>query len=343
MKYIEDINAALEQKKSYLLSIEELIKKQTEKAKTEREKNLKNIINRPNSAREDYLKMLGWPLTETVKDPLSVEKTLLSCEDEGYNIYRMKFEIFENFYFYGLYFEYRDKKLPFVISQHGGNGTPELCSGIYDGDTANYNHMTERVLKRGAHVFAPQTLLWHKEKYDLDYNRENLDYRLKQLGGSIAALEIYCIKSVINYFEKLPCVDSKRIGMIGLSYGGFYTLYTTAADTRIKSALSCAFFNDRHKYSWFDFTWKNSAHKFFDSEVALLCYPRKLCLSVGAKDELFDVNTAKAEYERLQNEIEICGIDKDWVNFGVHEGGHEIPHDDELIDEMFEALNKSRD
>ena len=66
-------------------------------------------------------------------------------------------------------------------------------------------------------------------------------------------------------------------------------------------------------------------------------------MSVGAKDELFDVNTAKAEYERLQNEIEICGIDKDWVNFGVHEGGHEVPHDDELIDEMFEALNKSGD
>lgn len=340
MKYIEDINATLEQKKSYLFSVEELIKTKMEKAKSEREKNLKNIIKDTDSARKEYLEMLGWPLTETVKDPISVKKTLLSCEEEGYNIYRMKFEIFENFFFYGLYFEYRDQKLPFVISQHGGNGTPELCSGIYDGNTANYNHMTERVFKRGAHVFAPQTLLWHKEKYGLDYNRENLDYRLKQLGGSLAALEIYCIKSAINYFEKLPCVDSKRIGMIGLSYGGFYTLYTTAADTRIKSALSCAFFNDRCKYSWFDFTWKNSAYKFFDSEVALLCYPRKLCLSVGEGDTLFDVNTAKIEYERLCDEIKMCGIEQDWVNLEVHSGGHEVCVDDKTIDDMVKALKE---
>ena len=40
----------------------------------------------------------------------------------------------------------------FVISQHGGGGTPELCSDFY-GDT-NYNHLTRRILSRGAVVSA---------------------------------------------------------------------------------------------------------------------------------------------------------------------------------------------
>lgn len=341
MNYSEDKKATVEQRKSYLGSIERLIEKRQTQYKKRREQYLKNIVETPESARRDFCKMLGWPLTEAVKDPLSVEKTLLSHEDDGYNIYRIKLEIFEDFFFYGLYFEYRDQKLPLVISQHGGLGTPEICSGLYDGDTVNYNHMTERVLKRGVHVFAPQVLLWNPENYDVEFDRKDLDSKLKQVGGSIAALEIYCIKSAINYFEKQQYVDSERIGMVGLSYGGFYTLFTTAADTRIKAALSSAFFNDRCKYSWSDFTWRDSAEKFLDSEVALLCYPRKLWLSVGANDELFGIETAKAEYAYLRDDIAKCKIDKDWLNFEIHDGTHEFCHDDKAIDYIIKTLKEN--
>ena len=340
MKYSEDKKSTMEQRKDYLDSIEKLIENKQSECRLKREKYIKKIINEPDEARREYLEMLGWPLTDKVNDPVSVEKTLLSREEDGYNIYRMKFEIFKDFHFYGLYFEYRDQKLPLVISQHGGLGTPELCSGLYNGDTANYHHMTERVLKRGVNVFAPQVVLWSIENYGIEYDRERLDAKLKQVGSSIAALEIYCIESALNYFEKQPCVDSERIGMIGLSYGGFYTLYTTAADTRIKSALSCAFYNERDRYSWVDFTWKNSAERFFDSETALLCYPRKLWLSVGECDDLFDVNTAKVEYERLCDEIKMCGIEQDWVNLEVHSGGHEVCVDDKTIDDMVKALKE---
>ncbi|WP_438983966.1 hypothetical protein [Vulcanococcus sp.] len=33
--------------------------------------------------------------------------------------------------------------------------------------------------------------------------------------------------------------------MMGFSYGGFYTLYTSALDQRIKAAVVSGFFNDR--------------------------------------------------------------------------------------------------
>ena len=84
----------------------------------QREKYAKDIISRPEEARREFKQMLGRPVNTEVNDPLSVEQLL--SEEDDYNIYRMKFEIFKNFCFYGLFFEYRNQKLPLVISQHGG-------------------------------------------------------------------------------------------------------------------------------------------------------------------------------------------------------------------------------
>lgn len=340
MKYNEEVNVTEPQKQSYLASINSLIKNRQAKYDQKRIDNLNRIINEPEQSRNEFIDMLGWPLTEKITKPISVKKELLSEEDDGYNIYRMSFEIFENFFFYGLLFEYRDKKLPFVICQHGGLGTPESCSGIYNGDTANYNHMTERIVQRGVHAFAPQLLLWSKEKYGIDYDRVILDAQLKQLGGSIAALEIYCIRSVIAYFEAQAYVDAERIGMAGLSYGGFYTLYTAAIEKKIKAALCSSFFNDLYRYSWVDFTWKSSAEKFLNSEAALLCYPRKLWLSVGSEDTCFELDTAQKEYNRLCDEIEICKINKTWLNFEIYKSNHVFCPDDNFVDEFTSELKK---
>lgn len=339
VKYSEDTKATESHRSDYLKSIEKLIEKRQRKYDKTRLNNAKNIINEPEKSRLDFINMLGWPLTEPIIVPQDFKKEFLS--DEGdYTIQRVGFEIFEDFWFYGLLFEYKNKKLPLVIAQHGGLGTPERCSGLYGGDTANYNHMTERILKRGVHVFVPQVLLWSAETYGVDYDRNNIDSKLKQLGGSIAALEMYCIRSVISFFENEANVDEKRIGMAGLSYGGFYTLFTAAADTRIKTALCSSYFNDAYTYSWCDFTWKNSAEKFLHSETALLCYPRKLWLSVGEKDSCFGIDTAKAEYLRLRSEIEICNISDDWLKFEIYDGDHLFCPEDKFIDEMIAELKK---
>ncbi len=340
MRYSEEKNKTKGQKQSYLDSIKNLIEKRQKEYDEKRFDNLNKIINEPEKSRMEYNSMLGWPLTEKIKLPLDVKEELLAEEPDGYDIYRIKFEIFEDFFFYGLLFRHRNQKLPIVICQHGGLGTPEFCSGIYNGDTANYNHMTERITKCKVHTFAPQILLWDKEAYGIDYDREDLDAKLKQLGGSIAALEIYCIRSAISYFERQMYIRKERIGMAGLSYGGFYTLFTTASDTRIKAALCSSYFNDAYRYSWVDFTWKNSAERFLNSEVALLCYPRKLWLSVGLEDKCFEIDTAKKEYQRLCDEIESCNIDKDWLNFEMYKADHWFCPKDDFVIAFTEELKK---
>lgn len=228
-----------------------------------------------------------------------------------------------------------NEKRPLVISQHGGLGSPELCSSF--DDSSNYNNMTRRILEQKVNVFAPQTLLWKAERTEeLKYNRPEIDTALQQVVSSITAVEIYSIIKTLNYLCEKPYIDEDRIGMVALSYRGFYTLYTAAADKRIKSTLSCSHFNDRIKYNWKDRVWFDSASKFLDAEVALLACPRKLQIFVEDNDELFDPETAQKEYDRIKQ------YDKDadeWISFKIFVGVHEFyHHDDEPIKKLADEL-----
>ena len=232
----------------------------------------------------------------------------------------MQIEVLPDLWFYGIYFEHSDgKKRPFVICQHGGMGTPEICSGFFD--SSNYNNMTKRVLAYGVNAFAPQLLLWHSATYGIDYDRKAIDVSLKQIGSSITSVEVYAIMKSINYFSSLHQTDTEKIGMVGLSYGGFYTLFTTACDTRIKMALSSSFYNNRYTHNWSDWMWDKSAQKFLDNEIALLIYPRHLSIVVGNNDELFKAEAAKNEFEDLES---VCD-NLSWIDFNVFEGIHEFP------------------
>ena len=253
-------------------------------------------------------------------------------------MYRVQIEVLKDFWFYGLLFVHNDKaKKPFVICQHGGDGTPELCSSLFEVGTSNYNNMTMRVFEAGADVFAPQLLLWNKESYNLPYNRAEIDAALKQTGSSIASLEIYSIQKSIDWLCDNNYADENRIGFCGLSYGGFYALYTSAIDTRIKSCLSSCFFGKRDKYPWSDLTWENIGGKFYDSEIAILIYPRKLKIQIGESDACFNSKYSKAEYDRL---LSLCDrVGNDWIDFKVFDGIHEFCKDNNQINSLVNDLN----
>jgi hypothetical protein len=221
---------------------------------------------------------------------------------------------------------------PLVIVQHGGEGTPEHVSGIY-GETFNYNDLLERVIKHNVHAFLPQFLLW-ADCYDVAYDRKAIDARLKRVGSSITAIEMYSIIRILDYFETQDYVTD--FGMVGLSYGGFYTLCTSAVEKRIKSAISYAFFNKRDAVDWSDWTWFESAEKFDDAEIACLSYPRHLCIEVGDKDPLFNAEYGKESFEKIKNLCHEVGTD--WIDFTVFEGVHETNKDDAPIKKLVEDL-----
>ena len=81
-----------------------------------------NIAADREKFRREYLDLLGWPLNEYEKYrklPMNVRKIPHGKNDFAL-IWQMQFEILPGLWFYGLFFEHKNKSddLPFVICQH---------------------------------------------------------------------------------------------------------------------------------------------------------------------------------------------------------------------------------
>lgn len=334
--YREEDSAGNKYREEYLAQVNQLIESRKKQLEKERHAYGKTIAADREKARNDFYSMLGWPLTEKrPKGPVSCRE--IPCfEDEKRLITRLQIEVLPGFSQYGILFRHKTaEKLPLMISQHGGAGTPEVCSTFFSCD--NYNDMTLRLFERSVNVYAPQMLLWAVPRFGKEYDRGSIDFKLKQLGSSISAVEIYALMRALDYFEEQDFSDG-RFGMAGLSYGGFYTLHMAAADTRIRAALSTGYFNDRDKYGWGDMTFTGAAERFFDAEIAALVCPRFLRIEVGKVDQLFTPETAEREYETLKG---YYGEAPGKLEFEVFDGDHEFCPQDRGVDRVIEELLKS--
>lgn len=332
----------------YLHDLDDLVTKMRQDSATQRFDFGMKIAENREEYRTQFRNMLGWPLNVPASPIVGVEKTPV-YEDEKTLIQRVTLEVFEGFHFYGIQMTHKNAgSLPYVIVQHGGSGTPELVGSLIH--SGNYNDLGLRVFHRGVNVFMPQLLLWAMPNYGDDDRikpgnqvlanwpggncRRRYDCALRQLGGSIMALEIYCLSRVLDYLETQPDCTGK-FGMAGLSYGGFYTLYTSAAEPRLQAAYSCSHFNDRITYNWPDKVWMDSAHTFLDAEVGALVAPRYLRIEVGDNDEMFDAQLAQQEFERLKA---YYGENDRQLHFRIFEGKHEFSPENEPVDEFVSVV-----
>lgn len=330
--YREDTEVSKVYKEAYLQGIKKWIARREQTALSQRDRYCRDIFDKQEMYRKDFKAMLGWPLTEAKDMSVPAAKTEKLAADNVCSIYRISIEVLDGLSMTGLLFLKDENKRPLVIAQHGGLGTPEVVGNLY-GDTSNYNHMIERILTYDVNVFAPQLLIWDAS-YEVEYDRASLDAQLKRTGSSITALELYGLSRILDYFETRDYVSN--FGMAGLSYGGFYTLFLAAVDTRIRSAVSCSFFNNRKNYAWNDWTWYRSAEKFSDAEIACLIYPRKLCVEVGTKDALFDIGSAREEICRLKEMSKTVG--EQWLDILEFDGVHEFCWDDLPLKKLAEEL-----
>jgi dienelactone hydrolase len=250
----------------------------------------------------------------------------------------MQLEFFDCVPFYGIYFEQVENKedAPFVFVLHGGGGTPELISGL-DGQTWNYNQLLWRIISRGANAFVPQFLLWNQENYGNEYNRLHIDGKLRQLGGSITALELYFLRGALDYFMQEGMAKQDKIGVAGLSYGGMYALHFAALDTRVKSCYSCSFVASAFENSRADWSYFNAQNSVSLDETVALVSPRALVVAMGDKDELFSYKSTMEICEKAsaffrefnkQANLKLC----------IFEGTHEADNSEEEIEFLFANL-----
>ncbi len=318
-----------DEKASYLESIEKFKLKKQAEAKACRDAYLtpeKLFANREEYVRA-YEEMILLHKEEESGVP-NYKKEHIGSDDFG-EIYKLAIEVMPEFWFHGiLTIPHGVTRAPLVIAQHGGGGTPELCNDFIGEN--NYTCFTKYILERKMIVFSPQLLLWRFKMVTgetfppypgLEFERDKIDGALEKVGESITGLEVFCLKRCIDLLETMDFVDEDRIGMLGLSYGGFYSMYTAAVEPRIKVVYSAGVFNDRSSFAMRSWSWRNSSHQFHDAEVCALIAPRPLFVDIGQEDPVFDTSNSVEEAARVKKYYTYLGKEENFT-YNYWKGGH---------------------
>ena len=339
--YKEPIGAGSKYREEFLYDLDKFLSDQIKCAGKKREEYVspEKMQNDREFYRKEFEQILGFPYSERNKFPKGEKADKIFVKEDDKNAwYRMVIEIMPGFSVYGILLERKDPgRHPFVLAQHGGGGTPEVVNG-WVMNSANYSHMVRRLTDYDTSVFSLQTFMWSSEHYGIKYDRIKTDSTLRQLGGSITALEMLMFSRVLDYFENQPFVDKDRMGMIGLSYGGMHALTFPALDQRIKSTFSSCFFNDRAIVNWTDWAYKDALNKFTDAEVGALIAPRALYIEVGRNDQTFCYKYAEKEYQKLKEYYKAANSEEK-LKFRVFDGVHELSYEQDGFDFLFSHLN----
>lgn len=255
-------------------------------------------------------------------------------EDAECTVFRVWVEVIEGVEAYGIYLvpKHRKAKAPLLIAQHGGGGNPEA---ICDLDTRiNYHSFGREAVKRGYLVWAPALAMrsvFSGDEPIAGATRELLDQKLRLAGTSIIGLELYkIIASTRALMEARPEIDAERVGMTGLSWGGFFTMYATALAPFIKVAAPSGYFRDTAQLlrrAAADDARAADRELFGGlghfQAIGLIC-PRPCLVQIGEQDgELNNLDGARAEAERAAVFYRKLGL-ADRFQFQTHPGGHEF-------------------
>ena len=160
--------------------------------------------------------------------------------------------------------------------------------------------------------------------------RERLAVRAVEAGTTLPAIEIAKTVGALDALTRRPDIDPTRVAMVGMSYGGFYTLYTTALEPRIKAAVVAAYFNDREAvldgsdpYGFLDWRFPDSLGHLRDPSVAALVCPRPLLIEAGSHDQLFPVAGARRAAPQAAEIYQRLGVG-DRFRFWEFTGRHDF-------------------
>ncbi len=221
---------------------------------------------------------------------------------------------------YGLYIVPKNAKLPapLVISLHGGGGIPE--GALFHGGT-NYHDQIRGAVERGYVVWAPLFVMQPGPDRDKGTPvpseiRKILDANMRAAGTSLMGVESMKITKALDRVLERPEVNPARVAMIGLSYGGYYTLYIAALEPRIKVAVaSCSF---RNTPAAKDGVTEGRPLDVTSPEMVAMIAPRPLQIQAGVRDTQAPIETVR---ETAKTAKQMYKGDK--LEILEFDGGHE--------------------
>jgi dienelactone hydrolase len=280
-------------------------------------------LERQGALRLRFMQMIGYPAPgfyEKAGEPRIVKVG----EDEIGTYYRLWIPVAPGVETYGLYIVPKKAKLPapLVISLHGGGGIPE--SALFHGGS-NYHDQIRGAVEQGYVVWAPLFVMQPFADRNLGSEipaevRKDLDAKLRQMGTSLMGMEVTKITRALDRILERKEVDPSRVAMIGLSYGGYYTLYISAVEPRIKVAIaSCSF---RATPAATDGVTEGRPIDISSPDQVGLLAPRPLQIQVGIKDKLAPIETVRQTAIQARRRYEEAGR-PELFDYEEFDGGHE--------------------
>jgi dienelactone hydrolase len=181
------------------------------------------------------------------------------------------------------------------ISTAGVTEIPGVAEAVA---TYNYDYGV-KCAQRGYLVFCPDARGMGERRESLYEGPESLfgrscDQLAKMaipLGLTVAGMWVWDLMRLLDYVQTRPECQGKAMGCIGLSGGGFQTLFLTALDERVACAVVSGFFygvRDAHlDFPNCDCNYIPHLWEYIDmGDVACLISPRPLLIESGTQDEL---------------------------------------------------------
>lgn len=282
--------------------------------------------------RRQLLEMLGLdPLP--ARTPLKARITG-TVDRPGFRIEKIVFESMPGLFVTGnLYLPKNSAAPPPVILYLCGHSPNPL------GAKTEYQ---DRALWFGSHGYACFILdtIEFGEIAGIHHGTHNLNlWNWFSLGYTPAGVEVWNAMRAIDYLETRKEVDSKRVGLTGISGGGAMTWYTAAVEDRIRVAVPvCSTFTyGTQAEHWLasgqcDCIYYNNTYAWDFPIVGALIAPRPLLILSGRKDGIFPPDGYHAAFGRAKKIYDLYASSETSAAAGagprIRELDDDVPHSD---------------
>lgn len=275
------------------------------------------------SARAKLGELLGMDTFKKCSDDMEIE---WKHEEEGFTEYRLSFNTEKKFraLAHVLIPAGAQGPVPAIICLQGHSKGMHISLGRpkYPGDENSINggdrDFARQAIKEGYAAFVLEQRGFGESGGDENGPKCHQPAAAAALlGRTLIGERVWDVSRSIDIMEKyFPQIDMSRIAIMGNSGGGTATIYAAAMDERLAAAMpSCAFCGYKESIGvqlhcicnyvpgimrWFDM-----------GDLAGLIAPRPLVVVNGLKDEIFPIESAKAQFVIAKALYDMAGaVDK---------------------------------
>jgi dienelactone hydrolase len=177
----------------------------------------------------------GWP-KEWVNAPPKFEDLGLLAKEKGYRLRKLRYEIVPGFYATAILYEPENiqGKIPAILNVNGHEVT--------QGKAAEYKQ--KRCITFARHGMLALSLEWlGMGQLNIKEHEHWFGAHLDLVGTHELGLFILAMRKGLDYLYEHPNVDHSRLGMTGLSGGGWQTVVLSGLDERITASAPVAGFS----------------------------------------------------------------------------------------------------